>query len=121
MSLNARPALHMTCCVSCPDPIPSPNTSPLKHRLEARLISVLCVCRLPLHCRGFCQRVVHPDSHFFDKYHQHRGDKEIAVSPWQAHPVIGEVRELKFISPVSVRFLLRRRLRLRSTMIDTTR
>ena len=54
-------------------------------------------------CRGFCQRVVHPDSGFFFRYHTQRGDKEVAVSPWQAHPVIGEVRELRFISPVSVR------------------
>ena len=52
--------------------------------------------------RGFCQRVVHPDSGFFYRYHTQRGDKEVAVSPWQAHPVIGEVRELRFISPVSV-------------------
>ncbi len=48
--------------------------------------------------------MVHPDSGFFDRYHKQRGDRDVAVSPWQAHPVIGEVRELKFISPVSVRF-----------------
>ncbi len=47
--------------------------------------------------------MVHPDSGFFDRYHKQRGDRDVAVSPWQAHPVIGEVRELKFISPVSVR------------------
>ena len=47
--------------------------------------------------------MVHPDSGFFYRYHTQRGDKEVAVSPWQAHPVIGEVRELRFISPVSVR------------------
>ena len=81
---------------------------PLKHAVDDGVLGTKLhvLTSLLLRCRGFCQRVVHPASAFFDRYHKQRGDKDIAVSPWQAHPVIGEVRELKFISPVSVRCLV---------------
>ena len=52
--------------------------------------------------RGVCQVVLHDDSSFLRRYHESRGDREIDVASWHAHPAIGEVREVKFLTRTKV-------------------
>lgn len=53
-------------------------------------------------CRGFAERVLANGTDFFQRYHEQRGDKDVDVTQWQALPVLGEVRELRYVSPVHV-------------------
>jgi len=53
-------------------------------------------------CRGFCEVVLSDDGDFLRRYHEQRGDNEISVTSWHAHPGIGEVREVKFLTHTKV-------------------
>ena len=48
--------------------------------------------------RGFCDVVLRDDGAFLRHYHEVRGDREICITPWHAHPGIGEVRDVKFLT-----------------------
>ena len=53
-------------------------------------------------CRGFCEVVLSDDGGFLRRYHEQRGDDEISITSWHAHPGIGEVREVKFLTHTKV-------------------
>ena len=42
------------------------------------------------------------DGDFLRRYHTERGDEEISITSWHAHPGIGEVREVKFLTHTKV-------------------
>jgi hypothetical protein len=52
--------------------------------------------------RGFCEIVLGDDGAFLLRYHEVRGDREICITPWHAHPDIGEVRDVKFLTNTKV-------------------
>lgn len=77
--------------------------------LQLRRLSLLSIItesepdtRLLHGCRGFCEVVLSDNGDFLRRYHGQRGDDEISITSWHAHPGMGEVREVKFLTHTKV-------------------